>query len=93
MESPSPFVQACHAAMESTKKYEWKEHPHLVICGVKDEKRLIHEYNKLLNVGIKLIEWREPDLDNQLTAFATGPISGADRWHFRNFQLLKGEQK
>lgn len=76
--------------MEAAKKYEWKDHPHLVICAVKDERRLQHDLDKLNKLGIDMIVWREPDMNNSLTAIASPPISNPeDRYLFRNFQLLK----
>lgn len=91
---PQQFVQAGHAIWQSSQaNRDLADHPHFCLCAVKDENRLKHDFNKLQEKNIKLYPFYESDLDNQLTAFATGPISGADRWHFRNFQLLKGEQK
>lgn len=46
---------------------------------------------KLKVAGVKLTPFYESDLNNQLTAFATEPITGEQRKLFRNFQLLKAE--
>lgn len=48
--------------------------------------------DKLLKAGIQLRAFHESDLENQLTAFATEPISEDKRHLFRNFQLLRAEQ-
>lgn len=84
-------MQAGHAAYEAGRKFSHlaSDHPHFCICAVRDEKRLAHDLSKLKALGIKIAEWREPDRNNELTAFATEPIYGELRHHFRNFQLIK----
>ena len=84
-------VQCGHAIWEASKAFSHLtvEHPHFCICSVRDEKRLRHDMEKLCRSGVKLREFYEEDLDNQLTAFATEPIYGERRHLFRNFQLLK----
>lgn len=46
---------------------------------------------KLVNLGVRFVEWHEPDRKNELTAIASEPIWGERRKLFRNFNLLKGE--
>lgn len=84
-------MQAAHAAYEAGNAFYSlaAEHPHFAVCAVKDERRLLHDLAKLKELGIRIIEWREADLNDELTAIATEPISGEMRRHFRNFQLLK----
>jgi hypothetical protein len=86
-------VQAAHAAYEAGNAFYSlsADHPHFCVCAVKDERRLLHDLAKLKTLGIRIIEWREADLNDELTAIATEPISGEMRRHFRNFQLLKEE--
>lgn len=86
-------MQAAHAAFEAGAAFSrlTAEHPHFCICSVRDEKRLLHDLNKLKQLGIQIVEWREPDRNNELTAFACAPVSGDDRKHFRNFQLMRME--
>lgn len=84
-------VQCGHAIWEASQANPGTtEHPHFCLCAVKDEKRLRHDFEKLQKEGIHLYPFYEADRDNELTAFATGPISGQKRRLFRNFQLLKG---
>lgn len=47
---------------------------------------------KLDEAGINYRAFREPDLNNEITALATEPISGQDRSFFNQFQLLGQEQ-
>jgi 3,4-dihydroxy-2-butanone 4-phosphate synthase len=86
-------VQCGHAIWEASKAFSHLSdiHPHFVICEVRDEKRLKHDMDKLLAAGIQLRAFHENDLNNEMTAFATEPIRGEQRHHFRNFQLLKAE--
>jgi len=86
-------VQACHACIESAQSLipSDQEHPHLVVCGVPDERRLHKCIAKLEKLGIGFKPFFEADLDGQLTAIATQPVYGEQRRHFKNYQLLKGE--
>lgn len=63
----------------------------MVLCTVKDEQRLFLWAEKLKAKGFNAIEWREPDMNNELTAIATEAIYGDDRRHFKNLQLMKEE--
>lgn len=88
-------MQSCHAAIEATRCGLISPdiiHPHLVLIGVKDELRLFNCTQKLDQLGIAYRSFVEPDLDNQLTAVATAPISGDLRHHFKKYQLLRFKQ-
>lgn len=84
-------VQACHAVAEAARFFLSKEeeHPHFVICGVKNETALRKAYFKIQEQGIQLQAFIEPDIGNQMTAIATEPVSDSVRRTFRNYQLLK----
>jgi hypothetical protein len=84
-------VQAGHAIWEASQAFsvDAKDHPHFCLCAVRDEARLRHDLDKLVKAGVRCAAWYEPDQQNQLTAFATEPITGERRRLFRNFQLLR----
>jgi len=87
-------VQSGHAIWLASQAFSHSitEHPHFCLCSVRDETRLLHDLNKIQKLGIQVVVWREPDRNNELTAFCTEPISSPElRHHFRNFQLLKSE--
>ena len=69
-------VQACHAAIDFQHEYqreasEWhKSSNYLAILTVKDEQELIDILVKVSLRGIKYTIFREPDLNNQITAVA-----------------------
>jgi len=83
--SPSQqAVQACHACLESGKNFPWAgKHPHLVLVNVPDEpslERWLHGVRQH-DVGtrtslFKVVEFREPDLNNSLTAIAVAGVCG-----------------
>lgn len=83
-------VQACHAVIEATRHFLTPDlpHPHLTICGVKDEAALLHERSRLEALGVNLLGFNEPDRDNQLTAIATEPLSGSKRRLMRRYKIL-----
>ena len=85
---PQQSVQASHAAIEATRKFldTDLEHPSVIILNMKTENDLVKFMDKC---PYNFIEFREPDMKNQLTAVATEPIFGDDRKFFRKFQLLK----
>jgi hypothetical protein len=87
---PHQVVQACHACIEATRAFlpSDHEHPFLVICGVRDERRLGHCRDRLDRAGIRYRAFFEPDLGNQLTALASEPLRGARRDFFRHCPLL-----
>lgn len=64
-------------------------HPHFCICAVTDEQSLKSEMERLRELGIEICPWCEEDQNNELTAFATAPISGDLRKHCRKLKLLK----
>ena len=69
-------VQASHAALDFTFSHpreaaEWHKHSnYLINLSVADEAHLESLSANLRLAGIKVTEFREPDLDDQLTAIA-----------------------
>lgn len=89
--SPSQtVVQAGHSLIEATKNFEppQDEHPHLVVCGIRNEARLLRAADALDKAGIRYSLFREPDQNNEATALATEPICGERRSFFQRFHLL-----
>jgi hypothetical protein len=83
-------VQACHAVAESVSSFPSSENarPHLVVCGVPNELALRQTLERILGHGVRCRSFLEPDLEHQMTAWATEPISGTARRLFRRFRLL-----
>jgi hypothetical protein len=67
------------------------EHPSVVLCGARDESALQKILRRLQRLGIPHETFSEPDIGNQLTSIATGPVSGSNRDIFKHYQLLKTE--
>lgn len=78
-------VQAGHAVAEFLLKSSsnWKNTT-LIYLGVKGEHQLKNWINKLSRQNIECIPWREPDMNNEITAIATI----ADSELFKNLNLL-----
>jgi hypothetical protein len=91
---PHQVVQACHACLEATRAFlrPDSEHPSLIVCGVRDEARLVRCLERLRRAGIACRAFAEPDRGGQLTALATEPVRGARRALFRSYQLLTGNE-
>jgi hypothetical protein len=87
---PQQVVQACHASLEAARSFlpPDHEHPHVVVCGVRDELRLGRWLDRLRAAGIRFRAFFEPDLGNRLTAVATEPVRGPRRHVFRDLRLL-----
>jgi hypothetical protein len=64
-------------------------HPYLVLLGVRDEQELFQTLCRLEALGITFKVFREPDRNNELTAIATAPLSGATRKLFKRYQCLQ----
>jgi hypothetical protein len=90
LSAPQQIVQACHACLEASRAFltPEAEHPHLVVCGVRDERSLGRCLDRLRRAGVRFHAFFESDLDNQLTAAATEPLRGAQRRVFRAYHLL-----
>ena len=89
----SQAVQAGHAAFQAASELRFNTHPHFVYLTVKNLSRLSMVTENLLNQNLKTTIWREPDLNNEITAVAIGPVvSKEDRKLFKKFQLMKGDK-
>ena len=92
--SPSQqAVQGMHAAIEITRSGcipNSAPHPHIVLCGVRDESALLRQCERLQMRDISFSCFTEPDRDDELTAIAPVPINGDDRKVFRKLKLVKG---
>ncbi len=86
-------VQSCHAVAECARNSYLsntdEDHPHIVVCGVKDENALLKAHTKLQKEGVRCQLYREPDAGDEATALATAPVYEGVRRLFRNFQILK----
>lgn len=92
LSGPQIAVQSCHAAIEATKHFNvalLPNHPSVIIIGIKNEQKLHQVINYLNDKSIRYAPFHENDMDNQLTALATEPLSIKDKNVFRKFQLLK----
>lgn len=78
-------TQSSHAAIDFTQQFpsetnEWhKESNYLALLTVADEPELIKLIHKAESLNIKHSVFREPDLDNQITAVAFEPSDEAKR--------------
>lgn len=89
LSGPQITVQACHAVLEAEKTHPYEgEHPHLIVFGIDNEIKLTNIYNKIKD-QVKCFAFYEPDIGNQLTAFATEIVAGEQRNLFKKYQLLK----
>lgn len=96
LSNSSQAVQAIHASIEATRHSlitAEQVHPHVVLCGVKNMTKLIGLSQKLDQAGVQYRAFFEPDLNNEITAIATEPISGDSRQLFKNIQCLKLGEK
>ena len=65
------IAQACHVAFESPRKLPLisEEIPYMIVLEVEDEERLT-ELKERAITNTAVVSFREPDLNNQLTAIA-----------------------
>ena len=68
------IVQSCHSVADFAYKFpnhflSWRENSNYKIClSVKDEPSLENLFLKLKNINTPVIDFREPNLNNQLTS-------------------------
>jgi hypothetical protein len=78
-------VQASHAAILLGQSLTHdQEHPHLVLIGL-SEPDLARACARLEAAAVRHFTFREPDLNDTITAVVTGPVFGAARRQFRRF--------
>ena len=64
------------------------EHPSVIICGIKNEHTLKRQIEYLTSNKIKFSTFHEPDINFELTAICTEPLSH-NREIMRRYQLIK----
>lgn len=90
---PQQAVQSAHAVLEMHRQFNGvlKEHPSIIILGVKNEQKLKNVIGKLVQHNkFRFTTFQEPDIGNQFTALATEPLYGEDRKFFKEFKLIDG---
>lgn len=81
-------VQAGHALLELSKKYNIKNHPSLVYLVVKSEEKLKRVMQELIDNNINFSLFRESDMNNEITSIATEVIYGEKRELLKRYSLL-----
>jgi hypothetical protein len=86
-------VQAVHAVLEASRKLLLpdSEHPHVVLCGVASEGRLLRAADHLFRCNVRYALFREPDRANEATALATEALRGERRELLNRFHCLSPE--
>lgn len=86
-------VQAVHAALDASRQFlpPDAEHPHLVLCGVASQERLLAAADHLFRRDIRYALFREPDRANEATALATEPLHGERRRSLERYRCLRRE--
>jgi hypothetical protein len=80
-------------AVEAARRFLTPDspHPHLVLCGIASEERLMAAADHLFRHDVRFTLFREPDRDNQATALASDPVYGERRQWFERFRCLHRE--
>lgn len=83
------MVQASHAAFEAASLHSSDlDHPHFVLLGIRDQRELEKALHRTQSSGIKVCPFYEADRGDELTAFATQPISEHQRHLFKRYNCL-----
>lgn len=85
---PQQVVQASHACIVAGQNIDAECQPYLVVFGIRNEVKLRAVMEKVRET-CKVYPFYESDLNGQLTAFATEPLSSEAKEHFRKYQLLQ----
>jgi Peptidyl-tRNA hydrolase PTH2 len=90
LSSSQQVVQAGHALIEATRAFQIGDdvHPNVIVFGVKSEAKLMSLAQRVQEQGVKIQMFREPDIGDQMTSFATEPVIGERREIFKKYQLL-----
>ena len=90
---PQRVVQVAHSVIELARNSlipSDVDHPYVVVLALKNEEQLLNAFRRISGFGIKCKPFYESDLDGQMTAFATAPVSGNSRRYFQKYQCLQG---
>lgn len=72
------LVQTAHAASCARQVFDFDAfQQHFIVFGLPDEVALQAKFRALVNEGVRVIDFREPDIGNQMTSFATVPMRGS----------------
>lgn len=83
-------MQVCHAAMRMSRVTEIPEEPpYVIVCGVKDESKLENVKIFLTENNIEHADFLESDLNDELTAVVTVPLTEDKKALFKKYQLLR----
>lgn len=69
------------------------DHINFVVCQTKNWESLAGDGEYIYSLGYDSVSFREPDLDNQMTAIAVEPILGSKRRVMKRYKLLKHDIK
>ena len=87
-------VQSAHAALEAGIKFQKPPHEDpssLIILAFKNQVQLQNALKYVKSLGIRTIEFIEPDWDYGLTSFATEPLTMDYKPSLRKYQLWTGK--
>jgi len=85
-------VQASHAAFEAASLHTPElDHPHIVLLGFRDQRELERALRRVQSSGFQVCPFFEADRGDELTAFATQPISKSQRSFFRRYNCLSDD--
>ncbi len=87
---PQQVVQVCHATMRMARVSEIPEEPpYVIVCSLKNEKKLAEVKDFLKENKILYEDFHESDLNDELTAVVTVPLTEDKKVLFRKYQLLR----
>lgn len=87
LSNPQKIVQACHSIYEIGKDFREEVPPHVIVIGVRNQTALIKAMDEVQYLGVKIREFREPDIGNELTSFSTEPLT--DHSLMKKFKIIK----
>lgn len=85
---PQQVVQASHACIIAGQNMDADCYPYLVVIGVRNEAKLRSIMEKVRET-CNVYPFYEPDMNNELTAFATQPVAEDLKPNFQKYQLLQ----
>lgn len=86
--NPQKVVQASHAAWELSKVHQLENHPSMVVIGLNSAIQITNQFFKFKELGIEVVAFYEPLINNEMTSFAILAKTPAEREVFKKFNLL-----
>lgn len=90
LSGPQKVVQACHVMLDACRFFELKdERYNIILVAAKSRPKLDSIIMEAQAAGIRTMYFVEPDMEYEMTAVATEPLTDEQKKVFARYKLLQ----